>query len=134
MTLPYRLTEIGWLYLNTASHASSIQFGDTFGSVNLKNRVLAIQRAIARFEKDELRFASYPLFFLPNPVPTAPPETQIRSESQTGTIEVGAVKILGVTASSFVRAGNGYGPHIAEARIHHFRHFNAGAPAGYEGR
>lgn len=134
MTLPYRLTSIGWFYLNIASFAASLQFGDTLGSVNLKNRVLAIQRAVARFEDDELRFASYPLFFLPNPVPTTPPEAAMTSTSRTGAIEIGAVKILGVTASSLVRAGNGHGPHISESRIHHFRHYNAGPPVGYEYR
>lgn len=124
MTLPYRLTEIGWFYTNSASHASQLQFGDTYESVQLHNRVLAIQRAIARYRDDELRFASYPAFFLPNPVPAEPRPTPIFSTSRTGTIEIGAVKILGVTASGFVRAGVGYGPLFAESRIHHFRHFN----------
>ncbi|CAM3789428.1 spore germination protein GerPE [Cohnella lubricantis] len=124
MTLPDRVTAIGWFGMNTMSNASQLQFGDTFGSVHLQNRVLAIQRAIARFPRDELRFASYPLFFLPNPVPADPNPTPIFSASTTGTIEIGAVRIMASTASSFIRAGNGYGPQYADTRIHHFRHFN----------
>lgn len=124
MTLRYRTTAVGAYDMNTLSHGSQLQFGDTYSDVHLRNRVLAIQRGIARFEGDELRFASYPLFFLPNPVPLAPPGASIRSTSRTGTIKIGAVRILAATASSLIRAGDGYGPHTAESRIQDIRHFN----------
>lgn len=124
MSLPYRLTTIGWTYQITLSHASGIQYGDTHGSVNLQNRVLAKQQMITRFQGDELRFASYPLFSLAKPVPLEPPPARIRSTSRTGTIEVGGIYVLAATASSFLRYGNGEGPHLAESRIVDIRHFN----------
>ena len=119
-----RYTAVGSIKINAVSAASVVQFGDTRGPVRLFDRVLAIQRAIANFERDELTFESYPLFFLPSPVPATPPPVQYRSEAPKGRILVGPVRVNGVSNSCFIRAGNGGGPHIAESRIVNIRHFN----------
>ncbi|WP_019004552.1 spore germination protein GerPE [Cohnella laeviribosi] len=122
-----RKTVAGTAFINTVSHSGIVQFGDTKDVSSQVNRVIAVQRAVPVFKGDETRFAAYALFYKPLLRPVGKPSASLSSSSDDGTIRIGDVRVIGVTASSILRFGCG-GPHTAEARILHIRHFNNRIP------
>lgn len=122
MTIQGRCTIVGSLFLNTVSSSAIVQLGD-HASVQLKSRAIAVQRAIPNFEKDEFRFAAYPIFFREAITLTPCRPIQFQSCPSTSNIRIGAVESLGVSAASYLRAGCG-GALSAVSRVKHIRHFN----------
>ncbi|WP_139787268.1 spore germination protein GerPE [Cohnella massiliensis] len=118
-----RTSVVKRVFVNTVSQAGIVQFGDTKRQSDQRNRGIAVQRAVPNFEGDEVKFASYPLFFLPRPKPGEPLDVAVTTASDDGAIRVGRVSVLGVSTSSIFRVGCG-GPHDALARVLHIRHFN----------
>lgn len=124
MSLQSRNTTLNCIFVNTVSTSGMVQFGDN-QETNLKSRALAVQRAIANYEDDEFRFASYPIFSLPKL--TLEPCVSVSfiscSPQPNANIRVGFVRTLGVSASSLLRVGTS-GPIQAESRIKHIRQYN----------
>ena len=125
-----RSTTLLSLFVNTVSSSGVVHLGDGQGT-NMASRALAVQRAIANFQDDEFFFESYPIFYLPQPVPEAEVPVRFRSESPWPTLQVGCVYALGVSSSSTFRVGCS-GPVQGVTRIKHIRHFNnlVASPAG----
>lgn len=115
-----RLSAVGRLFVNTVSNASVLQIGDNADGAELFSRVLAVQRTLATFGKNEFRYGSYALFERPLPVAPALPELAARFYSQAAPIEIGDIAITGASAASHVRIGCG-GPETAESRIVNIR-------------
>ncbi|MBB6673400.1 spore germination protein GerPE [Cohnella nanjingensis] len=123
MSLTCRESRVRNVYFNTVSQASVLQFGDDNGTTDLFNRVIAIQRAIADFESNELPFSAYSLYYRPILLP-APQEEVSFSSTAWGDIEIGDVQVIGLSNSALTRFGCS-GPLTAETRIVNIRHFNA---------
>lgn len=126
MTVQWRLSNVGFLKVNQTLFASVIQVGDNDIS-QLFSRVIAVQRMIPNFYRDETRFAAYPIFFRPLLELRAEPEGSLFSRSRGAEIRVDTVKVLTHNASSLIRIGSSHAV-VAESRIKHIRQFNAGPP------
>lgn len=104
MTIQCRLAVIGTVDVNAVNDASVVQFGDSRDTV-LIDSAIALQRRYANFQGDETRFASYPIFSLPAPPNPWPVDGMLISRSQGNRIEVGAIRVLSIRASSYLQAG-----------------------------
>ncbi|TVY04420.1 spore germination protein GerPE [Cohnella terricola] len=123
MSLQCRTTIVAALYVNTVSSSGTLQLGDG-DRTDMKTKALAVQKAIPNFIKDEFRYASYPLFFLPKLTLKQPcVSVNMTSVSPWPTIQVGPVYMLGISSSSIMRVGCG-GPLQGSSRIKHIRDFN----------
>jgi len=115
-----RESAVGRLYVNTVSNAAMLQIGDNREGNYLFSRVLAVQRSIASFGKDEFKFSSYHLFARPLPVAPAPSGPPVFFDSGSAPIEIGDIHITAVSAAAHVRIGSG-GPDVGETRIVNIR-------------
>src|SRR4029077_18965253 len=115
MSIQCRNTTVVDLFVNTVSSTGNVQLGDNVDTA-LKSKILAVAKAITNFEEDEFRFASYPIFFLPKMSLKPCVTVAFQSSSPLPNIQVGAVKVLGVSSASHLRVGCG-GPLIAETRV-----------------
>lgn len=122
MSLQPRVSRVGYVHLNLVQHAAAAQFGDT-AYTDLRNRTIALQRAIPNFEGDETRFAAYSLFFRPELVLLGGPEAVLNTRNPFGEIDVGAIKVNLTATSSLIRVGTS-GPLTAHSRVKHIRQFN----------
>ncbi|WEK55571.1 MAG: spore germination protein GerPE [Candidatus Cohnella colombiensis] len=116
-----RTTRIHNLVINIVSSSAVTQFGDNEGTT-LHSRVLAVQEALANYEADEYRYASYRIFTLPKHRLEPTPNVSFRIVACQPEIEIGFVRILGLSSSSNFRAGTG-GPFQATSRILHIRQY-----------
>ena len=128
MTIERRTSVIGTVKVDASSNGSVAQFGDS-REVRLTDRAIAVQRRIPDYEGDETRFASYPIFSLPLPRMPEQPDDAIASRSRGNAIQVGTVRLLSMSASSYLHAGC-TDRLTAQSRIKHIRQFNdaAGQP------
>ncbi|WP_239613795.1 spore germination protein GerPE [Cohnella mopanensis] len=122
MSIEYRSTTLGWLFVNTVSSSGIVHLGDGKNN-NLTSKALAIQRAVPNNIEDEFRFASYRIFGLPKLTLLPCGTVDFQSWSSFPSIRVGSVRALGVSASSLLQVGNG-GPLQGVSRIKHIRNFN----------
>jgi spore germination protein PE len=125
MSIPWRLSVVGTLAVDTLLFSAVVQVGDN-DSTRLFNRTIAMHRAIPRFHGDETRFAAYSIFFRPLPSWGTPPQ-MLEISGPAGAIRVGSVRVITLAASSLVRIGSGRNLE-AESRIKHIRHYNHLAP------
>jgi spore germination protein PE len=123
MSVAWRLVRVDTVKVNNLFHAGIVQVGDN-GSSNLWDWSIAVQRALTNFNGDEKRFASYPLFFRPNPAWLPAPDIGTESGGPPEEIRVGSVKVLTASASILIRIGSSESL-WAESRIQHIRQFNA---------
>jgi len=119
---PQRTVTAGAVKILAAEDASVLQFGDG-ENTRLKSAAIAVQRAIPTYHKDETRFASYPLFFLPLPRPTEPPGGMLIRARPEAAIRLGFIEVTSIRAASLFRFGN-TGKLETTSRILHIRHFN----------
>lgn len=110
------------LFLNTISQSAVVQLGD-HANAQLKSRAIAVQRAIPDSVADEFRFASYPIFFRDPLVLKPCRPLQFQTLHTASGIRVGTIESLGVSSSSYLRAGTG-GTLSAVSRVKHIRQFN----------
>lgn len=122
MTIQCRLAEVGAIKVNVLTDAAVMQIGDS-QTVDLIDWAIALQRRYANFQKDETRFASYPIFSLPLPRFPEAPDALIVSSSLTNRICVGTVRVLSIRASSYFQTGCA-GRLTAESRIQHIRQYS----------
>lgn len=115
-----RESAVGRLTVNLVSFAAILQIGDNRDGAELFSRVLAVQRSLANFGKDEFKFSSYHLFARPLPVAPAPSGPPVFFDSESAPIEIGDVHITAISAAAHVRIGSG-GPDIGETRIVNIR-------------
>ncbi|WP_235918122.1 spore germination protein GerPE [Paenibacillus lutrae] len=101
------------------------QIGDNQG-IYTRYRALALQREVPNFIEEEGTFEAYPVFIEPFPDIRFPPGAT-KTTSQAGAIQVGSVKVLGVSASSVMQIG-GSGPVRMESRIKHIRQIRPPGP------
>jgi len=123
VTLQCRTTIVNSLFVNSVGTASMLQLGDN-DVTDAENKVLAVAQAIPNYSEDEFRFASYPLFFLPElkfKKPCVP--VVMNSSSPCPEIRVGFIYVLALASSSVMRAGCN-GPLKGLSRIKHIRYFN----------
>ncbi|THF72594.1 spore germination protein GerPE [Cohnella fermenti] len=123
MTLTCRLVTAGFVYVNTVSSSGIVQFGDAAGATTSTNRLIAVQRAVPIYDKDETRFSAYPLFYKLKLQPGGEPPARLNSSSAGSPIRVGNVCVLGISTSSVLRFGCS-GPIGGESRIVNIRQFN----------
>ncbi|MFE6797839.1 spore germination protein GerPE [Paenibacillus chitinolyticus] len=109
----------------SVSSAAVFQIGDN-GGIHTRFRALALQREIPVYLGDEGSFEAYPIFARPHPEVQFPPEAE-KTTRNLGTIQVGPVKVLGVSASSVMQVG-GSGPVSLQSRIKHIRQFRPIGP------
>lgn len=119
---PQRTVSAGAVKIVSATDASVVQFGDG-ATTRLKTAAIAVQRAIPNFRGDEIRFAEYPLYFLPAPRPEGPPGGMLIRTRPDALIRIGFLEAMVVRSNSVVRVGN-TGKLAADARTLHIRHFN----------
>ncbi len=117
-----RTTRILSIALNTVGSSSIAQFGDN-KQADLKSRAIAVQRAIPNYEQDEARFASYGLFARPLLQLNTGLTVETRMDRSPPDIEIGCIDVTALASSALLRAGCG-GPHAAQTRVLHIRHFN----------
>lgn len=122
MTISCRLSIIDRLKVNAVSEASVLQLGDA-RSVELVEKALAIQRMYADFYGDEGNFSDYPIFSLPLPELGTMSDVAMTRQNTTSAIRVGNVRIVSVSASSYIHAGCAE-TLTAKSRIKHIRQFN----------
>ena len=122
MNTPQRTAIAGAVRINAALDSSIVQFGDG-ENTHLKTSAIAVQRAIPQYQGDETRFASYPIFFLPEPRPAGPPGGFLIRTRPCSKIRIGTIEAIAVRSTSVLRIGN-TGNLEAHSRIHHIRHFN----------
>ncbi|MCC3373355.1 spore germination protein GerPE [Cohnella sp. REN36] len=127
MSLSCRESRVKDVFINTVSQASILHFGDVKGRTDLFNRVLAIQRAVANFESNELPFTAYSLFYRPILLPMPRQDVSFSASADSSFIEVGDIQVTALSNSALARFGCS-GPLTGEARIVNIRHFNASAP------
>ena len=117
-----RSTNIGPVYVNTVGTASIAHFGDN-GTTRLLSRVIAVQRAVTRFDHDETRFASYELFARPLLELDTGLNVAFSKQDCVPEIRIERLNVIALASSSLLRAGVG-GPFEAESRIKDIRQYN----------
>lgn len=120
---PIRTADIGSIRVIDAALSSIIQIGDV-ASEYLTSNALAVQREADHNAADEPYFESYPIFA--RPLPTLYPGygngVIVERNNMAPTIEVGCVRVIAISTSSVLQAGN-TGNAVAESRIKHIRQF-----------
>ncbi|WFA06397.1 spore germination protein GerPE [Bacillus sp. HSf4] len=101
--------------------SSTLKIGDT-DELNLKTKILAVQRSLSLFFGNEgsLRQEDFQLYR--QPIPQLLPETGVRSAffHEVPVIRVRAIKVLGVSTSSVAQVGSTRRI-MADSRVKHIR-------------
>jgi spore germination protein PE len=115
-----RLSIVDNIHILAISTACIIHIGDN-KVIRPRNRVFALQRKVAEFLGNEGNFDD-PLFTVPIPQPASICDVTMSVDNLGSFIKVGRVKILGVSSSSVIQAGN---TELidAEARIKNIRQY-----------
>ncbi|MGX4670130.1 spore germination protein GerPE [Cerasibacillus sp. JNUCC 74] len=114
-----RLVNVGNIYTNSFSFSSTLSIGDT-EYAQLNSNGIAVQKERPIFtEADEETFA-YPLFNRQANWPKPKLTVKKTTLNQTGTINITAISVIGVSSSSLIQVGS-LSKGRAEARIKHFR-------------
>lgn len=125
---PIRTSELGTLFLNSATDSSIIQFGDR-KEVNASLRGLAVQREVDHIQGGEFFMESYTIFNRPRPslieAPGEDSSVVIRKVNKAPCIRVGSIKVIAMSSSALMLIGNGCTA-TAESRISNIRQFARG--------
>lgn len=115
-----RLSIVDNIHVLAISSSSIIHIGDN-KIIRPRTRVFALQRKVAEFWGNEGNFDD-PLFTVPIPQPAVICDVTMSVDNLCSFIKVDRVKILGVSSSSIVQAGN---TELidAEARIKNIRQY-----------
>ncbi|MFD1955891.1 spore germination protein GerPE [Paenibacillus thailandensis] len=127
---PIRTAEVGCISIIDISLSSILQLGDHAEATPVL-RGLALQRETLR-GKGDVYFEAYDIFDRPlpvlrDPVAEAGLDVSIGRYNHSPRICVGGIRIIAVSASSIIQAGNGM-RHTAESRIKHIRQYRRPLP------
>lgn len=123
-----RISAVDWIKAENVSSASVFQIGDSY-LLNLKSRVLALQREVAVFNGKEGNFEDFPIFKRTIPEVKLEEDLTMSVKNESNFIRVGCVEILSITDSSAFQAGSNLAIG-AESRRKHIRQFVRQLPPG----
>lgn len=100
-----RISIVGDITISGIASASILHIGDT-GYIRPRNRVIAVQRQKAIFWSHEGSFDSFGIFDEPIPLPSLIPQVHKSVDNLGSVIQVGGVRVLGISSSSVMQVGN----------------------------
>lgn len=121
-----RISIVADIKISGITSASLLHIGDSC-YIRPRNRVFAVQRQIATFWSNEGDFDSFRIFSQPIPLPTIIPQVHKCVDNWGSVIQVGRVRILGISSSSVMQVGSNR-MIDAESRVKNIRQFITGTP------
>ncbi|MHC0036756.1 spore germination protein GerPE [Pseudoneobacillus sp. C159] len=114
-----RTSKVNHLFVYSMLISSFLQIGDST-YVNGLSRALAVQRQAEIFYDYEGEFSQFSIFNEVIPLPLITEEVVYQKVDMSPAIQVGNIRIIGVSTSSGVHIGNS-GQIYMESRIKHIR-------------
>lgn len=115
-----RTSFVDFIKVKSVQFSSVIQLGDS-SYIQGFSRALAVQREARLFYGNEGSFAEFPVFSKPIPFEPILENVSLQTDNlPSSSIKVGAIDILGVSASGVVHVGNSKVIQM-ESRVKHIR-------------
>ncbi|EIT84709.1 GerPE protein [Fictibacillus macauensis ZFHKF-1] len=121
-----RLAQVQHIKLNSVLLSSVVNVGDT-GEIRSQARAIALQKFTPTFSQELVKkvdFANYQTFQIPRPQPTQPNGVQMSIENRYPVIEVGSIRIIGMSTCGILHVGN-VGEVDLEARVKQIREYES---------